>query len=77
MRFKEDYGGITLNEIELKPNATTEIKIVHKGHQKISSFLTVSYYLFIHFRNGRNAKYSLYIYNIKIYHIILMKLYLE
>jgi len=40
MRFKEDYGGITLNEIELKPNATTEIKIVHKGHQKISSFLT-------------------------------------
>jgi hypothetical protein len=43
MRFKEDYGGTTVTEIEVNPDTTSKTVPVHKGHQKLSSFLKVSH----------------------------------
>ena len=40
MRFKEDYDGTTVNEIEFDGHGT-KILNVAKGHQKLSSFLKV------------------------------------
>ena len=46
MRFKEDYDGTTVNEIEFNHEGL-KIKKVAKGHQKLSSFLKVSNLNFI------------------------------
>ena len=41
MKFKEDYGGTALNEVELRPDDASKISLVYKGHEKLSSFLKV------------------------------------